>query len=176
MRSSYLGRRRCRSRAPAEDLDREHYEDSQEGGSILQQKCAAAIEHRNAVGDRAGRAASSTTWTGTRGPGRAYSMTPRAPIWRRGRYHRSRVMQRRDERISYRREVEERLKEIFDGRDLEPVRRQHFDAICTRMCCTSRLFVAAAHARRRRQRAHQHPGELQRLRHDARGGPASWSG
>ena len=51
-----------------------------------------------------------------------------------------RVMQRRDERISYREEVEKPLREIFGGQDLAPVRRR-IDAIHDDIG-TSRLFVA----------------------------------
>ncbi len=50
------------------------------------------------------------------------------------------LMQRRDLRISYRREVERALKQIFDGGNFEPV-RQRFDDIHAAIR-TSRLFVA----------------------------------
>ena len=50
------------------------------------------------------------------------------------------LMQRRELRISYRREVERPLKEIFGGRDMVPV-RERLDAIHGRIR-SSRLFVA----------------------------------
>jgi len=50
------------------------------------------------------------------------------------------LMQRRELRISYRREVERPLKEIFTGRDMTPV-RERLDAIHGRIRA-SRLFVA----------------------------------
>jgi FAD/FMN-containing dehydrogenases len=50
------------------------------------------------------------------------------------------LMQRRELRISYRREVERPLKEIFGGRDMAPV-RERLDAIHGRIR-SSRLFVA----------------------------------
>ncbi len=51
-----------------------------------------------------------------------------------------RLLQRRDLRISYRREVERPLKEIFLGRELDPVRRR-LDAIHAELRA-ARLFVA----------------------------------
>ncbi|GAB4302154.1 MAG: FAD/FMN-binding oxidoreductase [Thiohalomonadaceae bacterium] len=50
------------------------------------------------------------------------------------------LIQRRELRISYRREVERPLKEIFSGRDMAPV-RERLDAIHSRIRA-SRLFVA----------------------------------
>jgi FAD/FMN-containing dehydrogenase/Fe-S oxidoreductase len=115
--------------------DRE--EASAEGGAIFQAKKAAAIEHLQKVRAR---------WTGLLAhidePAASHPelvcersmelVRPGDTIFT--------MLQRRDLRISYRREVERQLKEIFTGRDMEPVRAK-FDAIHGRIR-PSRLFVA----------------------------------
>ncbi|WP_435102398.1 DUF3683 domain-containing protein [Arhodomonas sp. AD133] len=118
-------------------LDREHYEASEEGGSILHRKCTSAVEHLVAVSDR--WQAILDNMDGD--PVALNSLlddTARAD--RREGDTIANLLLRRSLRISYRREVETRLKEIFDGRDLEPVRKK-IDAIHQEVL-SSRLFVA----------------------------------
>jgi hypothetical protein len=79
------------------------------------------------------------------------------------------MMLRRDLRQSYRAEVAERLNEIFGGQDLARVRERltEIHARGPRLAPLRR----PAHARRRRQRAHQHPGAFLGLRHAPGGRP-----
>ncbi len=81
------------------------------------------------------------------------------------------AVQRHLLRASWKREVREPLRQVFSGSTYQPILDQ----------CNSHppgraekpRVRRAAHARRRRQRAHQHSGELGRLRHAATG---QWRG
>jgi len=118
-------------------LDRGDLEASREGGSILGRKLDAAVRHIDAVAAR---------WRdildNLDGDAAAFDalLDDDARADRREGDKLINLLLRRSLRISYRREVEQRLKEIFDGRDLDPVRAS-IEAI-HREVLSSRLFVA----------------------------------
>jgi FAD/FMN-containing dehydrogenase/Fe-S oxidoreductase len=118
-------------------LDREDLHASAEGGSILQQKRASAIAHLNRVGDRW-----QAILDNMDGDAAALDalLDDSARADRRDGDTIAHLLLRRSLRISYRAEVERALKDIFSGRDLEPVRAK-IDAI-HRDVLSSRLFVA----------------------------------
>ncbi len=118
-------------------LDREDLEASEEGGSILGRKQRHALQHLDAVIERwqgildnlEGDAAEFDCWLDE--PSRAD---------RREGDRLINLLLRRSLRISHRAEVERPLKEIFDGRDLEPVCKR-LETIHKEVL-SSRLFVA----------------------------------
>ncbi len=118
-------------------LEREHFDASEEGGSILHSKQKRAVQHLEAVESRwqgildnlEGDAVEFNAW-----------LDDAARADRRPGDRLINLLLRRSLRISYRDEVERPLKEIFDGRDLEPV-RVRIDAIHGDVL-SSRLFVA----------------------------------
>jgi FAD/FMN-containing dehydrogenase len=65
-------------------------------------------------------------------------------------------------RVSWKSELKPQLEDIFDGVIYRPV-VERIEAIQQQDIAQPRVR-RAAHARRRRQRAHQHPGELRQLR------------
>ncbi len=121
---------------PERRRDRD-YEESDENTAILAGKQQAAREHLERVRDR-WRAVlehldqPASAHKGLLGDGCAESLRPGDTIFS--------LLQRRALRISYRREVERPLKEIYAGRDLDGVRAK-LDAIHARIRA-SRLFVA----------------------------------
>lgn len=118
-------------------LEREDLEASEEGGSILGRKRSRAVAHLEAVESR---------WQGIldnlEGDAKTYDawLNDTARADRQPGDRLIQLLLRRSLRISYRDEVEQPLKEIFDGRDLEPVRKR-IDAIHEQVL-SSRLFVA----------------------------------
>ncbi|MBA1146197.1 DUF3683 domain-containing protein [Ectothiorhodospiraceae bacterium WFHF3C12] len=118
-------------------LDREDYEASEEGGSILERKCAAAIQLLADVTDR-WHAILDNMDGDPVALNALLDDTARADV-REGDTI-ANLLLRRSLRISYRNEVEAKLKEIFDGRDLAPVRKR-IDEIHQEVL-SSRLFVA----------------------------------
>jgi len=118
-------------------LEREDFDASEEGGSILARKQKLSVAHLEAVESRwqgvldnlEGDAVTYDAWL---------NHTARAD--RRDGDRLIHLLLRRSLRISYRDEVERPLKENFDGRDLEPVRTR-IDAI-HKDVLSSRLFVA----------------------------------
>ncbi|PWG65383.1 DUF3683 domain-containing protein [Spiribacter halobius] len=118
-------------------LEREDFEASEEGGNILARKRETAITHLDAVEQR-WRAILAAMDEDAAAHDALLDDSARAD--RREGDTLAQLLLRRSLRISYRAEVERKLKEIFDGRDLEPVRRRideiHQDIL------QSRLFVA----------------------------------
>ncbi|MFO8155164.1 MAG: FAD-binding and (Fe-S)-binding domain-containing protein, partial [Thiohalospira sp.] len=113
------------------------YEPSEEATAILDGKRATAREMLAAVKHRWGELINclddpAESHTGLLTDAARDALEPGDTLFR--------VMQRRDERISFRDEVEKPLREIFGGQDLAPVRRR-IDAIHADLS-TSRLFVA----------------------------------
>jgi Fe-S oxidoreductase len=115
----------------------EDFEDSEENAAILKGKQQAALEHLNRVGER---------WRcilgGFEKPAAACAALLDAPATqaRRDDDRLIHLLLRRDLRISYRAEVEQPLKDIFGGREFEPVRAK-LDRVHSRIR-SSRLFVA----------------------------------
>ncbi len=117
--------------------DREDYEASAEGGGILHAKRDSAISHLDAVENR---------WQAildhAEGDAANFDelLDDTARAERRDGDTIMSLLLRRSLRISYRAEVERPLRDIFEGRDLEPLRRRiekiHDEVL------TSRLFVA----------------------------------
>ena len=118
-------------------LEREDFDASEEGGSILDQKRARAVAHLEAVESR---------WQGIldnlEGDAIQYDawLNDTARADRQPGDRLINLLLRRSLRVSYRDEIEQPLKEIFDGRDLEPVRKS-IDRIHEKVL-SSRLFVA----------------------------------
>lgn len=113
------------------------YEESEEGTDILNSKRRAALDHLQAVKERweailAHLDDDAADYAHLLDEGALAAMVSGDRFID--------LLLRRDLRISYRREVEGPLKEIFGGRDLEPVRTR-FDSI-HRQLRDSRLFVA----------------------------------
>ena len=79
------------------------------------------------------------------------------------------LLLRRELRISYRREVEQPLKEIFSGHEWARL----LEKLCRHPYPGTHQSPVRCHpyACRGRQRAHQYPGQFLGLRHAARGGP-----
>ena len=121
------------------------------------ERAAAAIALARAAGARRGRPPQAR-WAG---PGLAQ---PRPMPRRRS----SRCCSRTRSAISWKRELLEPLRRIFDGPRLRAGARARARR-STREVLRGAGVRGAAHARGRRQRAHQHPGELRRLRDAARG-------
>ena len=116
---------------------REDYEASEEGGSILQRKQGAALEHVEQV--QARWQAILDHLDGDAGEHQAL-LDEAARADRRAGDTLVQLLLRRSLRISWKTELERPLKEIFDGRDLEPVCRR-IEAIHEQVL-SSRLFVA----------------------------------
>lgn len=117
--------------------DREDIGASAEGGGILQRKRQAAIEHLDQVERRWQR-----LLHGLDDPAAAHCewMDEAATSAIRRGDTVIRLLLRRDLRVSWRAEVAAKLREIYDGRDLEPVRRRLDELHATHR--RSRLFVA----------------------------------
>jgi len=113
------------------------YEDSAEGTEILDSKRRAARTHLEAV---QGRWRDILTHLETPAAQHDDLLDEAARVTLRDGDSVLGLLLRRDLRVSYRREVERPLKEIFGGRDLAPV-RERFDAIHQGIR-SNRLFVA----------------------------------
>ncbi len=118
-------------------LDREDLDASEEGGSILSRKQKRAVDHLGAVEAR-WQAVLENLDAPAADHDALLDDTARADLREGDRL--INLLLRRSLRISYRAEIERSLKEIFDGRDLEPVCRK-IDAI-HKDVLSSRLFVA----------------------------------
>ena len=110
---------------------------SDEGGSILERKRAAAIAHLDAVETRWRGILDSldeaaTAWPDCLDESARAALQPGDTLLN--------LLLRRDLRISWREEVARKLREIYDGRDLAPV-RERLDAIHAEQR-QRRLFVA----------------------------------
>ena len=113
------------------------YEASSENDAIVQAKQDAARAHLDKVRQRWTRVLAQLDAPVT-ADDELLDETQRAKLQAGDTWFR--LMQRRDLRISYRREVERPLKQIFDGGSFEPVRKR-LDEIHAAIR-TSRLFVA----------------------------------
>jgi len=113
------------------------YEASEEGTQIVDAKRAAAQDHLQEVKSRWERILEHLEHTAQEHDA---LLDDTARGARRDGDTLLALLLRRDLRISYRRDVEQPLKDIFGGRDLEPVRAR-FDAIHSEIR-SSRLFVA----------------------------------
>ncbi|MCP1676003.1 FAD/FMN-containing dehydrogenase/Fe-S oxidoreductase [Natronocella acetinitrilica] len=137
LRDHFLGTLPELKAARPDYLDREDLEASEEGGTILGRKQRRAVQHLDAVAAR---------WQGIlenlEGDAVEFDsfLDEPARADRRAGDRLISLLLRRSLRISYRAEVERQLKEIFEGRDLEPV-RDRIDAIHKEVL-SSRLFVA----------------------------------
>ncbi|MFO7593698.1 MAG: DUF3683 domain-containing protein [Pseudomonadota bacterium] len=113
------------------------YEESEENTAILEAKREAALKHLEAIGSRwkeylEGLDKPAGDYADEWGPALVDQLQPGDTLFS--------LMQRQVLRISYRREVERPLKEIYSGRELEGV-REKLDAIHAEHR-TRRLFVA----------------------------------
>jgi len=115
----------------------EDYEDSEENRAILAGKQKAALEYLHQLGDRWQRILDNFE-TPADGCAELLDDKVRGLVQENDRL--IQLLLRRDLRISYRREVERPLKEIFGGREFEPVRNK-LDQIHLKVR-SSRLFVA----------------------------------